>query len=324
MKVSEAGERAIVKRIKELLGGIAIGDDCAFIENGRNYILITTDMLHRKTDFPREMTPWQIGWMSAAVNLSDIAAKGGKPIALLFSIGLPSDLELEFLEEMYRGMKACASKYGAIIAGGDTDQHEELTITGIAIGRINKKLLLRRSGARAGDLLGVTGSLGTCGAGMRIIIEGVKVPKRARAKIVKKFLQPEPRINEGLKLARSKALSSMMDISDGLAMSLYELHRANKGKVGFKVYAEKIPVLKEVKLIARDEKDLLDLAIYTGGDFELLFTIKPDKLKLAQRACSFTVIGEVTESREIILEHEGKEIEIREIGSNHFKKFEES
>ncbi len=322
MKVSEAGERAIVKRIKELLHSPAIGDDCAFIESGKNYILITTDMLHRKTDFPREMSPWQIGWMSAAVNLSDIAAKGGKPIALLFSIGLPSDLELEFVEEIYRGMQACARKYKAEIIGGDTDQHEELTIAGIALGKIDKKLLLRRSGARAGDLLAVTGSLGTCGAGMRIIIQGVKAPERARSKIVKKFFQPEPRINEGMKLARSRALTSMMDISDGLAMSLYELHRANNGKVGFKVYAEKIPVLKEVKLIARDEKDLLNLAIYTGGDFELLFTIKPEKLKAAQAACSFTVIGEVIEGKEIILEHWGREIELREIGSNHFKKLE--
>lgn len=320
MKISEAGERAIVKRIKELLNSKTIGDDCAFLESGRDYILITTDMLHRKTDFPREMTPWQIGWMSAAVNLSDIAAKGGEPVALLFSIGLPGDLELEFLEEMYKGMQACAVKYKAEIAGGDTDNHEELTIVGIAIGRINKKLLLRRSGARAGDLLGVTGHLGTCGAGMRIIIEGAKVAKRARAKIVKKFFQPEPRINEGMKLARSRALSSMMDISDGLAMSLYELQRANQGKVGFKVYAEKIPVLKEVERIARDQKDLLNLAIYTGGDFELLFTIKPEKLKKAQATCSFSVIGEVTESKEIILEHEGREIEIQEIGSNHFKK----
>ncbi|MEM2925199.1 MAG: thiamine-phosphate kinase [Methanocellales archaeon] len=320
MKVSEVGERAIVKRIKELINSKTIGDDCAFIESGRDYILITTDMLHRKTDFPREMTPWQIGWMSAAVNLSDIAAKGGKPIALLFSIGLPSDLELEFVEEMYRGMKACASKYDVEIAGGDTDQHEELTITGIAIGKINKKLLLRRSGARVGDLLGVTGYLGTCGAGMRIVINGVKAGMQARAKIVKKFFQPEPRIYEGMKLARSKALTSMMDISDGLAMSLYELHRANQGKVGFKVYAEKIPVLREVKLITRDEKDLLNLAIYTGGDFELLFTIKPEKLKKAQAACGFTIIGEVTKSKEIILEHKGREIIMQEIGSNHFKK----
>ncbi|MEM2990710.1 MAG: thiamine-phosphate kinase, partial [Halobacteria archaeon] len=203
------------------------------------------------------------------------------------------------------------------------DHHEELTIAGIAIGRINKKLLLRRSGARAGDLLGVTGYLGTCGAGMRIIIEGVKVAKRARAKIVKKFFQPEPRINEGMKLARSRALTSMMDISDGLAMSLYELQRANQGKVGFKVYAEKIPVLKEVKLIARDDKDLLNLAVYTGGDFELLFTIKPEKLKKAKAACRFSVIGEVIESKEIILEQEGREMEVREIGSNHFKKLTE-
>lgn len=320
MKVSEAGERAIVKRIKELLNSKTIGDDCAFIESGRDYILITTDMLHRKTDFPREMTPWQIGWMSAAVNLSDIAAKGGKPIALLFSIGLPSDLELEFVEEIYRGMKACASKYDAEIVGGDTDQHEELTITGIAIGKINKKLLLRRSGAKAGDLLGVTGYLGTCGAGMRIVIEGVAVKEKARAKIVKKFFQPIPRIYEGMKLARSRALTSMMDISDGLAMSLYELHRANQGKVGFKVYTEEIPVLREVKSIARDDKDLLNLVVYTGGDFELLFTINPEKLKKAQAACRFSIIGEVTESKEIILEHKGREIIMQEIGSNHFKK----
>ncbi len=321
MKVSEAGERAIVKRIKELLDTDAIGDDCAFLEDGRDYLLVTTDMLHRNTDFPREMTPWQIGYMSTAVNLSDIAAKGGRPTGVLFSIGLPDELDLKFVEEIYRGMKACASKYGTEIIGGDTDQHEELTIVGIALGRVNKKIALRRIGAKAGDLIAVTGNLGTCGAGMRIVIQGVKVPEKAYRKIVKKFFQPEPRINEGRKLAKSRALTSMMDISDGLAMSLYELHRANKGEVGFKVYAEKIPILKETKLAAKDEADMIDLAVYTGGDFELLFTINPAKLNEAKKACKFTVIGEITQ-KGIILEHNGKPKDLPELGSDHFKKFE--
>src|SRR3972149_8425169 len=112
------------------------------------------------------MTARQIGWMSVAVNLSDLASKGAQPIGVVMAMGIPPDTELGFIEDMVRGMDDCASRYGMQIIGGDTDSHDELTMTGTALGLLKKELLIRRSGARVGDLVCVTGTLGRAGAAL--------------------------------------------------------------------------------------------------------------------------------------------------------------
>lgn len=173
-KVSSIGERALISILSEIFKipdskekgqeGILIGagsDDCAVLDLvGEDCLVVTTDMLHRTTDFPEEMTPWQIGWMSAAVNLSDIAAMGAEPTGLVMAIGMPTDTEIDFVKELAKGMQACAEFCGTAIIGGDLDTHAELTITGTAIGRVKKNQLLLRRGAKSGDLVCVTGYTG--------------------------------------------------------------------------------------------------------------------------------------------------------------------
>ncbi|MDP2845386.1 MAG: thiamine-phosphate kinase, partial [Candidatus Methanoperedens sp.] len=167
MKVREVTERALIARIAKLLAkpgnNVIVGagvDDCAVLDiGGKDYLLVTTDMLHRNTDFPMQMTGWQIGWMSVAVNLSDLASKGAKPIGVLMAMGIPPDAEIGFIEEIARGMAECAEKFGTQIIGGDTDSHDELTMAGTALGLIKKEVLIRRSGAKEGDLVCVTGHL---------------------------------------------------------------------------------------------------------------------------------------------------------------------
>jgi thiamine-monophosphate kinase len=131
MKIKDIGERAFIQRITGLLSGsdnIVVGageDDCAVLDTGGDdYLLATTDMLHRKTDFPLRMTGRQIGWMSVAVNLSDLASKGARPIGVVMAMGIPPDTEVEFIEEVVKGMNECTSKYGTQIVGGDTDAHD--------------------------------------------------------------------------------------------------------------------------------------------------------------------------------------------------------
>ena len=158
------GERDLIRRISEILGGVE-NDDCAVIDAGEQYLVATTDMLHRETDFPNIMNPWQIGWMTVAVNLSDIAAMGGSPAGILIAAGLPPEIDLYFIDEMFSGFKDCAEYFSTRILGGDTDSHHELTITGTAIGFVEKDLVLRRRGARPGDLLCTTGSFGGAGGG---------------------------------------------------------------------------------------------------------------------------------------------------------------
>jgi thiamine-monophosphate kinase len=318
MKISELTERALVQRIAQLLPGhetnIIVGageDDCAVLDiGGDDFLLLTTDMLHRKADFPQQMSGWQIGWMSVAVNLSDIASKGAKPIGILMAMGLPPDTELDFLEDIIKGMNDCARKFNTYILGGDTDSHDELTMTGTALGSIKKKLLVQRNGAKPQDLVCVTGNLGSAGAAIMSMDKGISV----EPEISKALLEPSPRINEGIALVGTCAVSSMMDISDGLAISLHDISKASR--VGFKIYEAMLPVLPEVTDILKDD-ELLQAVVYTGGDFELLFTIPPEKLGIVRSACPFTVIGEVINEGMFIQRADGLE-ELKGKGYEHF------
>ena len=318
MKINQLGERALIQRISKLLSGggnIVVGageDDCAVLDTGsEDYLLVTTDMLHRKTDFPQEMTARQIGWMSVAVNLSDLASKGARPIGVVMAMGIPPDTEVEFIEDVVKGMDECASKYGTQIIGGDTDSHDELTMTGTALGMVKKELLIRRSGAKTGDLVCVTGHLGTAGAALMAL----EKKKQVSNIIMNALFEPIPRIIEGLALVKSRCVTSMMDISDGLALSLHDMSHA--GAAGFRIYEDRLPILPEVKVFLKGE-ELLEAALFVGGDFELLFTLAPDQLEKAREACTLTVIGEVIE-KGVFIDRHGRVEKLGARGYEHFK-----
>jgi len=318
MKISELNERALIQRIAQLLPmhdkNIVVGageDDCAVLDiGGDDLLLVTTDMLHRKTDFPQQMSGWQIGWMSVAVNLSDIASKGARPLGILMAMGLPPDTELDFLEDIIKGMDDCARKFNTYILGGDTDSHDELTMTGTALGSIRRKLLVQRNGAKPGDIVCVTGNLGSAGAAIMFLDTGIFI----EPKLFKALFEPVPRINEGIALVGTCAVSSMMDISDGLALSLHDIGRASN--VGFKIYEDRFPVLPEVTAILEGD-ELLQAVVYTGGDFELLFTVSPEKLGIVRSACPLTVIGEVINDG-ILIQRAGGIEELKGKGYEHF------
>ena len=318
MKIREIKERALIEHIAGLLAkpgkNTVVGageDDCAVLDlGGDDYLLATTDMLHRKTDFPLQMSGWQIGWMSVAVNLSDLASKGAKPLGVLMAIGIPPDMELGFLDEIIKGMDDCARIYGTQVIGGDMDSHDELTITGTALGLVKKDLLIRRSGAHIGDLVCVTGTLGTAGAALISLQKNITIDQQ----ILKALFEPTPRINEGMALAKTRAVTSMMDISDGLALSLHDIAKASC--VGFKIYEDRLPVLPEVRNLLKSD-ELLEVSVFTGGDFELLFTVCPDKINETKNACPFTVIGEAVKEGIFIERSNGIE-ELKGRGYEHF------
>jgi len=319
MKISELNERALIEHIEGLLARqgkktvVGAGeDDCAVLDiGGDDYLLSTMDMLHRETDFPPQMSGWQIGWMSAAVNLSDLASKGAKPLGILMAIGIPPDTELDFFDDIIKGIDDCAQRSGTQVIGGDMDSHEELTITGTALGLVNKDLLIRRSGANPGDIVCVTGNLGTAGAALISLQKKIAVNK----KILKALFEPSPRINEGMALVETRAITSMMDISDGLALSLHDIAKASC--VGFKIYEDKLPVLEEVKKLLKGD-ELTEAVVFTGGDFELLFTVRADMINEAGKACRFSVIGEVIKEDILIERSDGIE-ELKSRGFEHFK-----
>jgi len=301
---ADHGERELVRRITRILE-VEEKDDCAVVEDGERYLVWTTDMLHRRADFPAVATPWQIGWMTVAVNLSDVAAMGAVPLGLLSAVGIPTETETSFAEEIFRGMRDCASRYGTRVLGGDLDSHDELTLVGTALGGVERDLILRRRGARPKDLLCTTGTLGSAGAGLRVALEAegkgmTKVEDPDLRALTKRLLEPAPKVEEGQALALSRSVTSMMDNSDGLALSLYELAEASG--VGFSVQEEKIPIDPSVRMVAEDEGDAIDLALHAGGDFELVFTVSPDRIEVAANACNLSVIGEVLAEKEMVIE----------------------
>jgi thiamine-monophosphate kinase len=279
---TEIGERELIRRITRILGGV-VNDDCAVIDSGEKYLVATTDMLHRKSDFPDIMTPWQIGWMTVAVNLSDIAAMGAQPSGLLVASGIPQDADISLIDGIFEGLRDCAAAYGTSIIGGDMDSTDELNLTACALGFVEKDLILRRSGAVPGDLLCTTGTLGAAGAGLKAWQEG-----DLGSKLIKSLLEPKPRIDEGRALAKSRAVTAMMDNSDGLALSLSDLSEVSG--VGFEVSESLIPLAPGLEDVASQE-EAVDMVLRAGGDFELIFTVRPDRIGDARKACPLTVIG---------------------------------
>ncbi len=244
-------ERALLQEVCEIIGKEHCLDDCAVLSIGEKLLVATTDMLHETTDFPAGITDWQIGWMSAAVTLSDIASMGATPTIILLAVGLDNPLRLG---NILRGARECCSQAGCYIAGGDIDHHNELTIVSSGIGMVAPDQIVRRSGSQVGDLIAVTGVLGCAQAALN----GYHQYDRS-------LMEPRARVVEGEILGRTGA-TSMMDISDGLAISLYDLLEANP--CGYSVYSEKLPTPAGVP---RDEA--ISLALHGGGDFELLFTV---------------------------------------------------
>ena len=263
-------DRGLLASVSSVIGNTDIRDDCAVIPLGDRCLVLTTDMLHTTTDFPEDMTDWQRGWMAAAVTLSDIASMGAEPLALLLAVGLDDP---ERLEAITRGASDCCRCHGGRLVGGDIDRHDELTLVSTALGEVEPAFLVRRSGAHPGDLVCVTGTPGRAMAGL----DGWSGHRRA-------LLEPQPRVAAGRAIGRAGA-SAMMDLSDGLALSLYDLAAVNR--CGFRLQRERLPRPAGVP-----EPGATEFALYGGGDFELLFCIPADRFPIEGVAA--TVIGEVT------------------------------
>ncbi|MCU0861697.1 MAG: thiamine-phosphate kinase [Methanomassiliicoccales archaeon] len=292
-RLSEIGEKEAVRRIQELVASrgatsnIGPGDDAAAVDLGVMYLVATTDILGQATHILPGMTYWQVGWTLAAVNFSDVAAMGAKPIGLLVSMGLPRDFASESLDEMLDGILDCCDHVKAELLGGDTKETKEVTLAGTALGTVGKKEILLRRGASVGDLLAVTGSVGMAAAGYHSLRKGLGVKA-----VEKAILEPQPHVQEGMALSSSHVVTSCMDVSDGLASSVHTL--GGMSGVSFTLDYDEIPVDDEVLEVAgASGVDANELALYFGGDYQLLFTLRPQGLERLRSLLGdgFTVIG---------------------------------
>ncbi len=278
-------ERGLHRLIGTIIDPERLADDCAVIPCGDLAMVASTDMLHETTDFPAGMTDWQVGWMATAVTLSDIASMGAAPGQVLLAVGLDKP---ERLRGIMEGARDCCTAFGAEIAGGDLDAHGELTIVSTGLGTVAPEHLVRRRGARPGDVIAVTGPLGEAQAALN-----------GYERHIKELLEPQPRVREGLALGRA-GVSAMMDISDGLALSLHDLLAVND--CGFAVDTACLPLPAGVP-----EDEGRELALYGGGDFELLFCAPPGLLPLPGVAAR--VIGRVIPERAVLAD--GKPLDRR-------------
>lgn len=324
--LKKLGERKAVELVTSLLTpgdekiAVGPGDDCAAISLGEYYLVITTDMAAQKTHFPLEITPYQMGWHVVAINLSDLAAKGALPLGVVVATGMPEDYDTDFLNELIKGMDSCATKYRTRIIGGDLKSHELLTLAGTAIGIVPKSEFMPRKGAMPGDMVAITGKLGGSGAAYYTLKNKIDVEDK---EILRGLFEPEPRLAEGHALAKTGAVTSSMDISDGLADSLYQLAKINN--VGYEINFDNIPIDQNAEKFAEKLSfPIEDLTIYFGGDYELLVTVKSDAWDEAEVAVSkvgerLTKIGSVTESLDLVLIKDGKRMELENRGYEHFK-----
>lgn len=315
-----------------------IGDDAAVIRQsfGRDSV-ITADLLIESIDFHRASTPARLlGHKALAVSLSDIAAMGARPLYSLVSLGLPQDVwRSDFKERFYEGYLALADKFGITLAGGDISRSDEkVVIDSIVCGEVSSGAAIMRSGARPGDRLFVTGTLGGAAAGLKLIELGARVesmPAPADGKepsddeailsVLLRQLRPSPRVGWGIVLGTEQLASAMIDISDGLSSDVN--HLCTESRAGVVIDSASIPIDSNVtRLCGRRALDPLALALHGGEDFELLFTVSPENVeRLPKRVdgVAHSLIGEVTDKAgEVRIREKNREWDLRPEGYEHF------
>jgi len=324
--VADCGEHALIARIKQRLTTpqwvvVGPGDDAAAIEPVRGALeVVTTDAQVDGVHFDRRFVPPDaIGHRALAVNLSDLAAMGARPRAALLSMALPPSLELEAFDRIVDGFLALAARYGVALIGGNiTHTSGPLLLDVTAIGTAHRRKVLTRDGAIAGDEVYVTGMLGDAATGLLRLQEDYSATEHAS-----RYLRPDPRVRAGLLLGKSRAATSCMDLSDGLADGVRQIAQASS--VGMTLDASAIPMGEDAKAwLSRTGRDPIDIALRGGDDFELIFTIRPKqagRLRAVRRLLGdlpITRIGVVTRAPRLLVKDERGERELPE-GYEHFK-----
>jgi len=287
---------------------IGPGDDMALVSlGGESQCLLTIDALLEGTHFDlSKATPRQVGYKALAVSLSDVAAMASKPVAALAWVGLPSDRDMKFAQDLSAGMADAAVKFACPVVGGDiTSWNQQLMTVGTAVvSRPAGIRPVRRSGAKPGDLLFVTGELG--------------------GSLLGRHLTFTPRIQEARQLAALVTIHAMMDLSDGLSTDLNHISR--ESGVGAEIVAEAVPISEDARKLAKaDHKEPIEHALNDGEDFELLLAVEPvDAQDLLKQnpltGVKLTYIGKIVEGSGVVMvTGDGKRVPVAPRGYEHFK-----
>jgi len=298
MRLEKLGEFGLIERIRKATRKghgvkVGIGDDAAWLDCRSPTFLLTADLLIEDIHFKLEWsTLYSLGYKTLAVNLSDIAAMGGTPAYLTLSLGIPSDFTTKDIDEFYRGIRFLATRSGVSLVGGDTSAAKRLFISAALIGHCPHAPVLR-SGAKPGDDLYVTGTLGDSALGLELIKKKKRHDRRgAAAYLIRRHQFPSARLKAGALLARERLARAMIDVSDGLLQDLCHLCKASA--VGAEIWENVLPLSPAYKMLAGKKRSRYALA--GGEDYELLFSVRPrDKGRLEKikrrRGVPITRIG---------------------------------
>ncbi len=349
--ISDIGEFGLIERIASIVAPTCettpklvkgIGDDCAVYELSSSLFQVaTTDLLLEHVHFDLLTTPLQhLGSKALTVNISDICAMNAKPCYALVSIALPAKASVELVEAVYRGMSETARLYNTAIAGGDTSASPGgVTISVTVAGEVEKENISYRKGARPGDLVCVTGTLGGAAAGLKVLmreknvmLEHVKHGENYDKDVMSNLEEYNEAIRQQLlPSARVDIIdffhkngivpTSMIDISDGLASDL--AHICKRSGVGAHIEESRIPILSQTRHIADEfQEDAVNFALSGGEDYQLLFTLKAEKFSAVASHPDISIIGKITPADEglLLTDIYGMNIDIQKIsGFNHFQ-----
>ncbi len=327
MNLSRLGEFGFIERIRQAVSAtaqsgvrIGIGDDCAVLELPPGELLLTsTDLLIEEVHFRSDWSDWRsLGEKSVAVNVSDIAAMGGRPRHLYLGLAIPAKRPLADLDRFLEGFLAAAADYGALLVGGDTCRSPGPLMISVTVeGATPANQVVYRSGARPGDGIYVSGVLGDSALALRCLRDG----RSPEAELAERHYRPRARVALGRALAEAGLPSAMIDVSDGLLADLGHLLRASA--VGARLEPGRIPLSPGFRRALAAEPALMELALSGGEDYELLFTVsgeRQSRLAALPGDLAVTRIGTVTTADRglRLLEPTGRERTVEARGFNHF------
>ncbi len=314
--LSDLGEFGLIERLTKPFGiknsatVKGIGDDAAIIKSEGNDLVVTSDLLAEGIHFDLVYTPLaHLGYKAVMVNLSDVYAMGATPKQITVSLAVSSKFSVEALEQLYDGIRRACERYDVDLVGGDTTSSMTgMVISITAIGQVEPGKAFCRNGAKAGDLVCVSGDLGAAYAGLQILrrekdvymIDPNTQPDLSKYDyVIERQLKPEAR-RDVIEAIRNSGLTptAMIDVSDGLSSEL--LHICKQSGTGVKIYENKLPVDAQTEAVAAEmNMDATMLAMNGGEDYELLFTIPAEQVEVAGKMQEISIIGQITNEPEV-------------------------
>ena len=324
MRLGDVGEFGLIAKLRFTLEKdwdnlvMGVGDDAAVFRScGEKLWAFAVDAMVEGVHFDPEYVPWHaLGYKALAINLSDLAAMGGCSFSFaLVNLGLAGDIEVEAVEEMYRGSKECGEAFSCAVVGGDMVRSPGAMFVSVAVvGAMHGDRFLRRDGARPGQAVLVTGSLGSSYLGLRWLMEGRGGDNRC----AQRHLYPQPRLEEGRE-ALALGATAAIDISDGLLRDLG--HICEESGVGAEIFLHRLPLSEEAVETGRElGEDPFLAALHGGEDYELILTADERDVPMLEEELGVTVIGGITSGKGIrVLDSSGKELSMKESGYEHFR-----